>query len=484
VKQRIGRDWLWVGLIVSLGWALRLYRLGEQSLWLDEGSTWYRAMLPLGQGLKELRQVFTHPPLYHLLSFTWTRVGNSEWLLRFPETLIAVFTIPLLYHLGRRLGGRPLGLLTALLLAVNPFHIWYSRDARDYTLVTLLTLIVWANFVHILDGGRVWWRFTLFSGLLYFTHYFGLLSPLAQFIYLTFNLRRFRLTFRRWVIAQAVAFLPLLGWLICLFTQETKAIGIGWIPRPAIWSPLVSLWNFVALYLGAPDLLTVVTLALFTIALVMALLSRTRSTVKPILFLWLLAPPVVMVLVSWITERYLYVDRYFIGGLPALLLLVSWGTLALARRQRLAGIGLAMLLLVTSLANTARIYSDPLLRKVDWRGALGYVQTRVASGDLVVMPSLEYFVIMRYYDGDPEWDYLTSYAEEKDLDSMTADRRQVWLILNTPHESNHLVTESGPFDVYTETDSATASWLIAHRSDILDEQHFAGLTVLLVRLMP
>ena len=75
-------------------------------------------------------------------------------------------------------------------------------------------------------------------------------------------------------------------------------------------------------------------------------------------------------------------------------------------------------------------------------------------------------------------------AGEKDLDSMTIGRRQVWLVLNNPHESNHIVTKSGPFDVYTETDSATASWLAAHRSDILDEQHFAGLTVLLVRLVP
>src|SRR5438093_1079262 len=73
----------------ALALAARLYQLGAQSLWLDEGSTW---MQVTGKGwLALLGELFSKDaayPLYHLLLKGWIGLaGDSEWALRFPSAL-------------------------------------------------------------------------------------------------------------------------------------------------------------------------------------------------------------------------------------------------------------------------------------------------------------------------------------------------------------------------------------------------------------
>src|SRR5262249_20178175 len=79
-------------LLFALGLALRLYRLGAQSLWLDEGSTWSEVTGRTGKGwLALLAELFSKDaayPLYHVLLKAWVAVvGDSEWALRFPSAL-------------------------------------------------------------------------------------------------------------------------------------------------------------------------------------------------------------------------------------------------------------------------------------------------------------------------------------------------------------------------------------------------------------
>jgi uncharacterized membrane protein len=54
--------------------------------------------------------------------------------------LFGFISIFLIYHLARQLFNRDVGLLSALLMALSLFHIHYSQEARQYALVTLLTL--------------------------------------------------------------------------------------------------------------------------------------------------------------------------------------------------------------------------------------------------------------------------------------------------------------------------------------------------------
>jgi uncharacterized membrane protein len=148
---------LWVLILMALG--LRLGRLTFQPLWWDEGWSLYFASADIGT-LLERTAVDIHPPLYYLLLHLWIGLlGSSVVAVRLLSVLIGVATVPLVYLAGRRLMGERGGLVAAFLLAISPFHIYYSQEVRMYGLVTLLGLgatyfaLRWSAG----PGGRSWW---------------------------------------------------------------------------------------------------------------------------------------------------------------------------------------------------------------------------------------------------------------------------------------------------------------------------------------
>ena len=129
-------------VITSLGFALRLLALESRPLWTDE-----------------LGQVFAaqHSDMFHVVrtmaagapaDFFGTRLALAlapgyEYAARLWPLVIGTLTIPVLYATARAWGGS--GLLAAGLLAVLPFHVYYSTEARPYALAILATvLILWA----------------------------------------------------------------------------------------------------------------------------------------------------------------------------------------------------------------------------------------------------------------------------------------------------------------------------------------------------
>jgi len=150
--------------LLLLGYWLRVHNLDAFSFWTDEGLTPARSGYPVAQILRNeiviqgYVSTDTHPPLYYLIiHLTRQLFGLSDFAFRYPSVLFGVLLIPLLYQLGRRLPsgrsageqgsrgagvrrrhGLSLGLLVALLTAVNPLQVYYSQEARMYTLLVLL----------------------------------------------------------------------------------------------------------------------------------------------------------------------------------------------------------------------------------------------------------------------------------------------------------------------------------------------------------
>ena len=116
------------------------------------------------------------PPLYYVLAWVWSEVfGTSEWGVRSFTVLVGVATIPVVFLIGRRLGGVRAGLVLALLAAVSPQLVWHAQDARSYALVVLLSACSVLAFLRAAErpaAGRlaVW---AAVSALAMATHYFA-----------------------------------------------------------------------------------------------------------------------------------------------------------------------------------------------------------------------------------------------------------------------------------------------------------------------
>ena len=186
---------LWAVLLFLVGLALRLHNLTYHSLWLDEALSvgWarlpVRAILPAGLGLVQDK----HPPLYYLLLHGWIRLfGDGEVAVRGLSVLAGALAVPLGYQLVRHLCGHWAGLAAALLLAFNPFLVWYSQEVRMFGLTTTLLLAASLCLVHALGrrGGGWWLAYILLAAASFYTYLFSALVLAAHGVYALVSLIR------------------------------------------------------------------------------------------------------------------------------------------------------------------------------------------------------------------------------------------------------------------------------------------------------
>jgi mannosyltransferase len=135
-----------VGLLAVLAVALavRLFGLTYHSLWFDEAMSTYWAARPAGQiwqvGMTLVQD--KHPPLYYLLLHFWTALfGPGDLAVRTLGVLIGALAVLPAFGIGVSLGGWRAGALGALFVAINPFLVWYSQEARMFMPATTFILV-------------------------------------------------------------------------------------------------------------------------------------------------------------------------------------------------------------------------------------------------------------------------------------------------------------------------------------------------------
>ncbi|MCW1968688.1 MAG: glycosyltransferase family 39 protein [Anaerolineae bacterium] len=133
--------------IFNLALALRLYRLDAQSFWYDEGNSARIAERSL-RLIVEGAAGDIHPPLYYIALAAWRALlGESEFVLRALSALCGVLLVIFTFGLGQTLAGRRVGQLGAWFVALSPFAIYYSQEARMYAPLALCaTAAAWALF--------------------------------------------------------------------------------------------------------------------------------------------------------------------------------------------------------------------------------------------------------------------------------------------------------------------------------------------------
>jgi mannosyltransferase len=179
--------------IVLLGVVIRFPTLGQQSFWFDEAVTHGIVAHGLGHVISSIPRTESTPPLYYVLVWLWSRVfGLSEAGLRSFSALCGTLLIPVMWSLGRRLVSERVGLVAALLTAINPFLVWYSQEARSYALLTLLCAATLLALVHVLESPtrRRLLAWSLLCALALCAHYFAAIVIVPEAVWLLVALRR------------------------------------------------------------------------------------------------------------------------------------------------------------------------------------------------------------------------------------------------------------------------------------------------------
>ena len=129
--ENIKHQYLILAVITLLAAALRFYKLGMWSFWVEEFHTVRHtaAIDSIESILGSLRAIYyiLNKPVFLLL-------GETEWTARALPVVFGVLAIPLTYWITRRLFGFSIAILAAFLLAISPWHLYWSQNARFYTL--------------------------------------------------------------------------------------------------------------------------------------------------------------------------------------------------------------------------------------------------------------------------------------------------------------------------------------------------------------
>ncbi len=169
---------------------VRLAGLGDR-LSDAEGYSWLVASAPdVGTFFERLANYENTPPLFYALLAPLPH-GDEAWL-RLPALLPALACIPVAYCLVRPLLGTRVALLTALAVAVAPFHVSYSNYSRGFMLAALgLLLAAWA-VARLAEGRRPrWWWLYLAGATLALQSEYDALLFLAPLLALPALWRRF-----------------------------------------------------------------------------------------------------------------------------------------------------------------------------------------------------------------------------------------------------------------------------------------------------
>jgi 4-amino-4-deoxy-L-arabinose transferase-like glycosyltransferase len=195
-----------------LGAGIRIAELG-QSLFGDERYTY---AVVAGRSFAGVwHEVYTTsitPPLDYWLAWLALHLGSAPSLIRLPSLLAGTALIPLLFVLGRRLGGNLAGLVAAAVAALSPFAIFYSTEGRAYEVMLLLVAVSTLALLRALDTGRRrWWVLHAVSACAaMWSHYTALFVLIVQAAWALWTHRE------RWrpiVAAEAAAVVGFLPWV-------------------------------------------------------------------------------------------------------------------------------------------------------------------------------------------------------------------------------------------------------------------------------
>lgn len=460
--------------ITFIGTLLRVLTLNSRSFWLDEATSVRQAswMLPL---LFERMSKNVHPPLFHILIYNWARyVGRSEVAFRSFPLLFGLLAIPLAYWVGATIYNRRVGVFSAAIVALSPYFIWYSQEARMYSPMVVFAMLSVGSLYRAMQTrtSRWWAAYTVSTTAGMFTHYFFAFLVVTQGLYvLVFlviqrgrNLGSLDLrtaSWRRpwrvvsdypeaaaWLLTLVVVLLPHAWWIPKVLHHDELTGGI--YQSLSYGAPATAGWHFNDVILAASqalfgmhsDLAMRNLSAIWPLAITVAFLMsgrirRLSSRTWYLIYMGVFGALMIAIIGQW---QPVYEVRYFTAVSVPLVILFA-RLLAEVRAPTLQ-VACAALLVVALVAYADQSYNADSIVKWDNREAVDIVYKGYQPGDVIlVVPYyassiLEYYLPPNIYFAVRPVPIISPAGQPrnspeqlaKDLSQQIGPARRVWLI--------------------------------------------------------
>jgi len=408
-EKNVVIEYLILAGILMLAAGLRFYKLGEWSFWGDEVFS-----------LSSKVDGFIQSTSVSLIRATIAALGTNEWSARLAPAVIGVLTIPVLYFPARQLFGVGTALISASLLTISTWHIYWSQNARFYVLLLLLYTFALLTFYLGIEKDKPWFIVTalIFFGLATKERLLALFFvPVVVCYLLLLMILPFEKPAGLRLRNLAIFFVPCiaLGIIFSIpFLQDMPAwlSGFGRINNNPFW-----------LVAGTFYYISIPTVVLGTASAIYFLVKKNRAALLfslgagiPLLFIMVIS------LFQYTANRYIFVC------------LTSWIILAAMAanelfiqakgKAKILATGVLLILLLGSLSEDWLYFRYQHGNRDDWKAAFSFIEKQRQPGDFIISAKPE---VAAYYLGEkvPGFQHFTV----SDLDNYP----RVWLVedLNT-----------------------------------------------------
>lgn len=436
--DRIHGQFLTILLVITLvlGISFRFLEIGRKVYWHDEAYTSLRAAgftrqeidnklftnrAILAGELQEYQQFKPgstigdtvrslaletpqHPPLYFLMARFWMQqFGSSITASRLLPATISLLALPLIYALAWELFSSPqFARLATVLFAVSPFDILFAQTARQYSLLTAITI---GSSWLLLRACRYknwqnWGSYTIAIVLGLYTHLFFILTLIAQgcfMVILSFssgsnpqeNSSSFspdRKDIIRFFQSSIVAFFLYIPWLFIFVLHLNRAVRTtNWLLEPVSFVYRLKMWilSFTCLFIdidfGFDNIYTYALRLPFLLLIGFAIYQVCRHSsfsTKIFILTSIIVPFLLLALPDfWLGGKRSTITRYLISCFPGIQLAVSYFLVTRKQTQKWIYQTLLVTILTSSiLSNTLSTFSNTW-----WSKDLSYFNADVAQ---------------------------------------------------------------------------------------------------------
>ncbi|MDZ8079551.1 MAG: glycosyltransferase family 39 protein [Nostoc sp. DedQUE01] len=466
-------------IIITISIFTRFFLLQNQSLWFDEG--WSLSLSDATSFQENLYKIVNreagdkYQPLYYLLLFYWRSFfGDSEFAIRSLSALLGVGSVIVMYFTCLNVYGKKHAFWSSLILAVSSFSVFYSQDARPYSLlifIASLQIYFFSNSLKDDQNNKIISKvlFGIFTAIATFGSVLTVMFTSALYISHAIVYKNFK-EWIKWLIPSIIFSSPMIWFYLSSpaasdptatavtrtglpIVQNIMFVVYGTLVGTSYGPPLEELRgdNKIEILLGYwPHLLIFfIVIAVIFIALVKSLFSDSKKIKyqrADYLFALILGISFLLNFVFALVTKINWLPRHsFYLCIPLFILIPSTflhyyqsqnqPQSKLDKLSTFAKIATVFLVIMNVYSNF-NYYLDPLYGKDDYRSAVHYlVKNRDESGKSVLM--LGQNRLLKYY-GDSSTLYLPAYVLEKingknlgeKINTATNNSKTVFLIVN------------------------------------------------------
>lgn len=390
-------------LLIFVGFALRLYHLGAESLWYDETVSAYLASQPIPELIAHTARDI-HPPAYYLLLALWKQLSHPsvafglEFLYAWPSFFFSILVTTLTYAIARRAFGTTAAYWALALCVLHPVQIWFAQEVRMYALGAFaLMLTLWAILPllqqpkslakpnHFTRQTLILYPLAALLGL--YTLYYFAFWLIVLNAGILFHIRKSTKQLLTWLLLQGVI---LIGWLPWLPTFIHQATNPPVPPWRAPWTNALEFLNSASEGIAATWIAHIQPLEISWPWAIGVLITTTafylyaKSITKTIRLTWLLFcfGPLALLLIISIIGPAIYHVRYVATYAPIFPLLI--GAL-LANVSRTKAVSIFTAFVIVSTATLHQFWTNPRYAADDHRGAVQLLAKEWRPGDLILV---------------------------------------------------------------------------------------------------